>query len=138
MFWDDAAVLLQLTPLAANEQILVRMGMSFISTDQACSNAEAEIPTFDFEGVSQSSVSQFEEILNRIRVDSTNVTDEVLSLFYTSVSSPKELSNFETDVPHVDISPKLHGRESALGNRRALIRFILLSMGFVPIFPSVV
>jgi putative alpha-1,2-mannosidase len=89
MFWDDAAVLLQLTPLAANEQILVRMGMSFISTDQACSNAEAEIPTFDFDEVSQSSVSQFEGILNRIRVDSTNVKDEVLSLLYTSVSNPK-------------------------------------------------
>jgi putative alpha-1,2-mannosidase len=86
MFWDDAAVLFQLTPLAANEQVLVRVGMSFISTDQACSNAEAEIPTFDFEEVSESSVSQFEGILNRIRVDTTNVTDEVVSLFYTSVS----------------------------------------------------
>ena len=89
LFWDDAAVLLQLTSLAANEEILVRMGMSFISTDQACSNAEAEIPDFNFDVISQSSVSQFEGILNRIRVDSTNVTDDVLSLFYSSVSTPK-------------------------------------------------
>ena len=89
IFWDDAAVLLQLPSLAANDQILVRMGMSFISTDQACSNAEAEIPDFDFDTVSQSSVSKFEEILNRIRVDSTNVTDDVLSLFYSSVSTSK-------------------------------------------------
>jgi len=89
MFWDDAAVLLQLSPLATNEQILVRMGMSFISTDQACSNAEAEIPAFDFDAVSQSSISNFEGILNRIRVDITNVTDDVLSLFYSSVSMPK-------------------------------------------------
>jgi putative alpha-1,2-mannosidase len=88
LFWDDAAVLLQLTPLAANGQIFVRMGMSFISTDQACSNAEAEIPDFDFDAVSQSSVSQFEVILNRIRVDSANVTDDVLSLFYSSVLTP--------------------------------------------------
>jgi len=92
MFWDDAAVLLQLTPLAAYEQILVRMGMSFISTDQACSNAETEIPTFDFGAVSQSSVSSFEGILNRIRVDITNVTDDVLSLFYSSVSIPKYIT----------------------------------------------
>lgn len=85
MFWDDAAVPLRLTSLAANQQLIVRLGMSFISTDQACSNAEAEIPDFDFDAVSQSSVSQFEGILNRIRVESTNVTDDVLSLFYSSV-----------------------------------------------------
>ena len=84
----DAAVLLRLHPLAAGDHILVRMGMSFISPDQACSNAAEEIPTFDFEGVSDSSVSQFESLLNRIRVDTTNVSEDTLILFYSSVLSP--------------------------------------------------
>ena len=77
--------MLRFNRLVAGEQILVRMGMSFISPDQACSNAEEEIPSFDFEDVSQSSVSQFETLLNRIRVDSTDVTDDMLVLFYSSV-----------------------------------------------------
>ena len=84
---DDAAVMLRFSRLAAGEQLLVRMGMSFISSSQACSNAEEEIPTYDFEAVSQSSVSQFESILNRIRVDTTNVSNDTLTLFYSSVSS---------------------------------------------------
>lgn len=81
----DAAVMLRFNRLAAGEQVFVRTGMSFISTEQACSNAEEEIPTFNFEDVSQSSISQFETLLNRIRVDPTDVTDDTLVLFYSSV-----------------------------------------------------
>jgi putative alpha-1,2-mannosidase len=79
--------MLRFSRLAPGEQIFVRMGMSFISPDQACSNAEEEIPTFDFYAVSQSSVSQFETLLNRIRVDHTNVPRDTLTLFYSSVLS---------------------------------------------------
>jgi hypothetical protein len=81
----NPAVMLKLTPLAAGEEVLVRMGMSFISPDQACSNAQEEVPDFDFEKVSKSSVSQFENLLNRIRVDTTDVANETLTLFYSSV-----------------------------------------------------
>jgi putative alpha-1,2-mannosidase len=81
----NPAVMLRFTPLAASEEVLVRMGTSFISHEQACSNAEEEIPDFEFDSVSESSVSQFETLLNRIRVDTTNVTDETLTLFYSSV-----------------------------------------------------
>jgi putative alpha-1,2-mannosidase len=63
----------------------VRVGLSFVSSHQACLNAEAEIPTFDFDLVSQSTVSQFETLLNRIRVDSANISDESLTLFYSSL-----------------------------------------------------
>lgn len=77
--------MLRFNRLAAGEQVLVRMGMSFISTEQACSNAEEEIPAFNFEDVSQSSISQFETLLNRIRVDPTHVTNDTLVLFYSSV-----------------------------------------------------
>lgn len=87
---NDAAVMLRFSRLAAGQQLLVRMGMSFISPNQACSNAEEEIPTFDFQAVSQSSISQFETILNRIRVDATNVPSDTLTLFYSSVFPLKD------------------------------------------------
>lgn len=80
-----ASVMLRFTPFDAGEVAFVRMGMSFISPDQACSNAEEEIPTFDFDAVSQSSISEFENILNRIRVNNTDVSDETMTLFYSSV-----------------------------------------------------
>lgn len=35
----------------SDDQILARVGVSFISVDKACSNAESEIPSFDFEAV---------------------------------------------------------------------------------------
>lgn len=77
--------MLRFNRLAAGEEILVRMGMSFVSSDQACSNAEEEVPTFNFDDVSQSSISQFETLLNRIRVNPANVSEDTLVLFYSSV-----------------------------------------------------
>jgi putative alpha-1,2-mannosidase len=83
--FKDVAVMLQLSSLAVGQEIFVRMGTSFISPDQACANAEGEIPKFDFFSVSQSAIEQFEAILNRIRVDDTNVPSDTLTLFYSSV-----------------------------------------------------
>ncbi|KYG41857.1 glycoside hydrolase family 92 protein [Acidomyces richmondensis BFW] len=38
-------------PSNSSNQILVRVGVSFIGFDKACSNAENEIPTFDFNAI---------------------------------------------------------------------------------------
>jgi putative alpha-1,2-mannosidase len=83
----NPAVLLRLNPMAAGEEIFVRMGMSFVSSQQACANAEEEIPDYDMERVESSSVAQFEDILNRIRVDTTSVDNDTVLLFYSSVCS---------------------------------------------------
>ncbi|KAG5219410.1 glycoside hydrolase family protein [Salix suchowensis] len=45
----------------------------FDSTQQACNNAEAEIPHFDFEAVKKASRSQWNDVLKRIRVDPVGV-----------------------------------------------------------------
>ena len=128
--------MLRFNRLAAGEQILVRMGMSFISPDQACSNADEEIPTFDFEDVSQSSISQFETLLNRIRVESTNVTNDTLILFYSSVRSLKSYADIV--ISNFNITTELYRRKSSLGYERAYIRFILLYLGYFSIFPSII
>lgn len=82
------AVLLRLSAMAAEDEIYIRMGMSFISSQQACANAEEEIPDFNLETVAASSVAQFEDILNRIRVNITSVDDDTIKLFYSSVHPP--------------------------------------------------
>lgn len=65
--------------------ILVRAGISFVSTEQACANAEEEIPTFDFDGVQAAALAEWNELLGRIQVEPTGVDNDTVSLFYSSL-----------------------------------------------------
>lgn len=65
--------------------ILARVGVSFISSAQACATAEEEIPSFDFDGIRAASRAQWNDILGRVQVDSQNVDTEVTRLLYSSV-----------------------------------------------------
>jgi len=65
--------------------ILARVGVSFISSAQACQNAQAEIPDFNFDGVHAANRAQWNDLLGRIQVDTTNVDLETTQLFYSSV-----------------------------------------------------
>lgn len=73
--------------------ILARIGVSFISTDQACANAESEIPDFDFDGVRAASEAQWEELLGRVKIDTKGVSEETVELLYSSVSLLYKLVN---------------------------------------------
>ncbi|KAF7332630.1 Glycoside hydrolase family 92 protein [Mycena kentingensis (nom. inval.)] len=65
--------------------ILARVGVSFISTAQACANAEEEIPDFDFAGVKKDAEVQWRDILGRVQVDSTGVDKDTIELLYSSL-----------------------------------------------------
>ncbi|KAH8104834.1 glycoside hydrolase family 92 protein [Cristinia sonorae] len=65
--------------------ILARVGVSFISAEQACSNAEEEIPKFDFDGVQKTARAAWNDILSRIQVKTENVDPETTKLFYSSL-----------------------------------------------------
>jgi putative alpha-1,2-mannosidase len=65
--------------------ILARVGVSFISPEQACSNAESEIPDFDFAGTQASARAQWNELLSRVQVSTEGVYKEIVELFYSSV-----------------------------------------------------
>lgn len=69
--------------VTSNEQILVRVGVSFISVDQACDNAQTEIPDFDFEGTVSAAEAAWEEKLGIIEVESGGASDELLTVFYS-------------------------------------------------------
>ncbi|GJJ11429.1 hypothetical protein Clacol_005662 [Clathrus columnatus] len=70
---------------ASPTTILVRVGVSLISRDQACTNAEEEIPVYDFDLVRTSARNQWNDLLGRIRVDSSAADPETTILFYSSI-----------------------------------------------------
>ncbi|KAF4613241.1 hypothetical protein D9613_010771 [Agrocybe pediades] len=65
--------------------ILARVGVSFISSDQACANAQEEIPDFDFDSVHAANRAQWNDLLSRVQVDTTGVPLETMQLFYSSL-----------------------------------------------------
>ncbi|RYP37053.1 hypothetical protein DL767_003116 [Monosporascus sp. MG133] len=77
-----------------SNQILVRVGLSFFSTDQACSNAEKEIPRFDFEATRNDAEDAWREKLSSVDVDSGGVDASLQRLFwsgmYRSLISPQD------------------------------------------------
>ncbi|KAI0085290.1 family 92 glycosyl hydrolase, partial [Irpex rosettiformis] len=60
-------------------------------------NAESEIPTFDFDGVRKAAFDEWNELLGRIQVKTTNVKPDIVELFYSSVYrthiSPADYTN---------------------------------------------
>ena len=67
------------------EQVIVRVGVSFKSIDQACSNAETEIGDASFEDIVAQSVAQWNEKLSKIELDLANTPHNVTEMFYTSL-----------------------------------------------------
>ena len=75
------------------DQVLARVGLSFISVDQACANAEEEIPDFDFDRVVEASRIAWGKKLSVIELDATGVSEETQTVFwsglYRSMLSPQ-------------------------------------------------
>ncbi|KAH8705053.1 putative alpha-1,2-mannosidase family protein [Talaromyces proteolyticus] len=70
---------------AEDTSVLARVGVSFISEKQACSNAETEIPDFDFDATHSTAVSLWQEKLSPIRVSRKGVNDSILTNFYSGI-----------------------------------------------------
>lgn len=66
-----------------HEQILIKTGISGVSTDGALANLEAEIPGWDFDTVRAAAASAWEHELSR--VDIVGGTDKQKQIFYTSL-----------------------------------------------------
>lgn len=69
----------------SNNQMVARVGMSFVSTEKACENAEKEIPTFDFDATLRTAEKAWKEKLNVIQIDSTGVSEVLLTTFWSGV-----------------------------------------------------
>jgi putative alpha-1,2-mannosidase len=79
---------------ADKNQILARVGMSFISEAKACSNAEREIPDYDFDGVLAAAEKAWHDKFSVINIKHTGVSDSILTAFwsgiYRSMISPQD------------------------------------------------
>ncbi len=67
----------------ADEEVLFKAGISFVSEEGARKNLEAELPGWDFEGVRRQAVEQWNEALSKIQV--IGGTDEQKHVFYTAL-----------------------------------------------------
>ncbi len=66
-----------------NETIEVKLGISYVSTENARKNVEAEVPSFDFDGVRQAAREAWNKELSRIIVEGGSENDKVK--FYTAL-----------------------------------------------------
>ncbi|EJD44905.1 hypothetical protein AURDEDRAFT_88026 [Auricularia subglabra TFB-10046 SS5] len=67
------------------KEATARFGVSMISADQACANAEAEVPDWDWDGVRKASEAAWEDVLERVVVDTEKEDASVVKLLYSSL-----------------------------------------------------
>lgn len=68
-----------------SDPVLARVGLSFISSDQACSVAESEIGTFDFDSIRSAAVDAWREKLSPITVSTHGVNTSLIKNFYSGI-----------------------------------------------------
>jgi predicted alpha-1,2-mannosidase len=71
------------TETTSNQQIGVKVGISYISADQARRNIEREIPHWDFDGVKASGRAAWNRALGAIRIEGGN--ERQRTIFYTAL-----------------------------------------------------
>ncbi|KUJ23319.1 uncharacterized protein LY89DRAFT_635573 [Mollisia scopiformis] len=90
--------------------ILARVGVSLISSDQACSNAESEIPSFNFEATHTAAETEWRNKISPIVVNRSGVNDSMLQNFYSGIYrtmvNPQDYTGenplWESDEPYFD------------------------------------
>ncbi|PGG99820.1 hypothetical protein GX51_06112 [Blastomyces parvus] len=93
-----------------NTEILARVGVSFMTIDQACSNAEREQPDFDFEGTVSAAEDAWAQKLGVIEVNSEGLHRDFEVIFwsgiYRTLISPQDYTGenplWESDEPYYD------------------------------------
>lgn len=69
----------------SSDTVLARVGLSFQSSDQACSVAESEIPSYDFESIQSAAVDAWREKLSPITVSTKSVNTSLIKNFYSGI-----------------------------------------------------
>ncbi|KAA8573951.1 hypothetical protein EYC84_005494 [Monilinia fructicola] len=90
--------------------ILARVGVSYISSAQACANAESEIPDFDFAAVQNASEAAWRKKISPIQVSAKGVNSSFLTNFYSGIYrtmvNPQDYTGenplWQSDEPYFD------------------------------------
>ncbi|KAF4125146.1 Glycosyl hydrolase family 92 [Geosmithia morbida] len=93
-----------------SNEILARVGLSFVNVDQACQNAEKEVEDFDFARVREDAADAWRHKLGAVSVDSKGVSESLQRTFwsgiYRSFISPQDYTGenplWESDEPYFD------------------------------------
>ncbi|KAF8591001.1 glycoside hydrolase family 92 protein [Ramaria rubella] len=92
----EAGLLLSLD-LGTSNTVLARFGVSFMSSAQACANAESEVPNWHWDEVQNASQSKWEDVLERLiintKVENSTVVELLYSSFYRSALVPANLTS---------------------------------------------
>lgn len=93
---------------SANEQILVKVGISAVSVENARQNLKAEVPDWNFEKVRQDAKNAWNKELSQIEVTDDN--QENLTKFYTALYHTKIQPNIFQDVngDYLGLDKKVH------------------------------
>ncbi|KAI1827646.1 glycoside hydrolase family 92 protein [Xylaria intraflava] len=96
----------------ANNTLTARVGISFISADQACRSAETEIPSplDDFDRLVQETQDAWKEKLSPVSINAGGVSDNLVTSFwsglYRSMMSPQnytgENPKWDSGIPYFD------------------------------------
>ncbi|PWY88290.1 hypothetical protein BO70DRAFT_420000 [Aspergillus heteromorphus CBS 117.55] len=94
----------------ANNTLLVRVGVSFISVEQACFNAENEQPDFDFPGTVSEAENTWRKKLDSFRINAEGVSSDLQKVFwsgmYRAMISPQDYTGenplWQSDEPYYD------------------------------------
>ncbi|KAI1189202.1 glycoside hydrolase family 92 protein [Nemania serpens] len=96
----------------ADHTLTARVGISFVSADQACRSAEAEIPSplKDFDRLVHEAEDAWEDKLSPISIDAGGVSDKLLTSFwsgiYRTMISPQnytgENPKWDSGIPYFD------------------------------------
>lgn len=81
-------------------EIIIRVGVSFRSAEQACANAESEIGSLSFEDIVDQSKSLWQEKLKKIEIDiantPANITEMLYSSLYRASLTPVRITSYVT------------------------------------------
>ncbi|KAL3455514.1 glycosyl hydrolase family 92-domain-containing protein [Aspergillus heterothallicus] len=106
----SAGAFARFNPLSDNGVLTVRVGFSFVSVQQACSNAEREQPDFDFDGTVAAAESAWRKKMDVIEVDVEGVSTDLQTVFwsgvYRTMISPQDYTGenplWDSDEPYYD------------------------------------
>ncbi|KDQ27557.1 glycoside hydrolase family 92 protein [Pleurotus ostreatus PC15] len=67
------------------KEVNIRVGVSFVSTDQACANAESEVGSATFEEIRERARAAWNEKLSKIEIDVGGTPPNITEMFYSSL-----------------------------------------------------
>ena len=93
---DDIGAIFRLGNVEPGTEVIVKVGISYVSMENARKNLDAEVGTRDFDNVATSAKEKWNEALGRIRVEGG--TDVDTTIFYTALYHALLHPNIISDV----------------------------------------